>query len=163
MKLLLDLKSQQLSGQYKYFTRMSPTDFDNLLFQGSTIKVYFFTRLIVTLKYIIKFLLNLPVNTSTAFIYKEMKIKDFKFNYNLSVLIDLYQHKNLIPQTDHDHNTRYKRNINICLPNLNKVFGQKSILNTGLNLCRSLNINIQHFKDVKIFKSCIKQLNLFSL
>ncbi|XP_022177570.1 uncharacterized protein LOC111038674 [Myzus persicae] len=31
MEILLDLKSQQISGQYKIFTRMSPTDFENLL------------------------------------------------------------------------------------------------------------------------------------
>jgi len=31
IQLLLDLKSQQISGQYKHFTRMTPTDFENLL------------------------------------------------------------------------------------------------------------------------------------
>jgi len=31
MEILLDLKSQKISGQYKNFTRMSPTDFENLL------------------------------------------------------------------------------------------------------------------------------------
>lgn len=30
-ELLLDLKSQKLTGQYKNFTRMSPSDFENLL------------------------------------------------------------------------------------------------------------------------------------
>ncbi|CAH1966399.1 unnamed protein product [Acanthoscelides obtectus] len=27
----MDLKSQEISGQYKNFTRMTPTDFENLL------------------------------------------------------------------------------------------------------------------------------------
>lgn len=30
-KLLIDLKSQEISGQYKNFTRMSPSDFEHLL------------------------------------------------------------------------------------------------------------------------------------
>lgn len=29
--LVMDLKSQEISGQYKNFTRMSPSDFENLL------------------------------------------------------------------------------------------------------------------------------------
>ncbi|CAH1976015.1 unnamed protein product [Acanthoscelides obtectus] len=29
--ILMDLKSQEISGQYKNFTRMTPTDFENLL------------------------------------------------------------------------------------------------------------------------------------
>ncbi|CAH1995141.1 unnamed protein product [Acanthoscelides obtectus] len=29
--VLMDLKSQEISGQYKNFTRMTPTDFENLL------------------------------------------------------------------------------------------------------------------------------------
>jgi hypothetical protein len=42
---MLDIKSQYISGQYKNFTRMSPTDFENLLsWIGSKIskeKTYF--------------------------------------------------------------------------------------------------------------------------
>lgn len=30
-ELLMDLKSQEISGQYKNFCRMSPSDFENLL------------------------------------------------------------------------------------------------------------------------------------
>ena len=30
-ELMLDMKSQYICGQYKNFTRMSPTDFENLL------------------------------------------------------------------------------------------------------------------------------------
>jgi len=124
---------------------------------------YILTKLIVTINCIIKFLLNLPMNTNTELIYNEFNVNNFKFNYNLSVLVDVYKQKNLIPTLDHDHNTRYKQNINILVPNLNKVFGQRSILYKGLYLCRSLNINVKNFKDVKLFKKYIKQLNLSNL
>ena len=83
------------------------------------------------------------MNTSTELIYNEFNVKNLNFNYNLSVLVDVCKHKNLIPTLDHEHNTRYKQNIDKLVLNLNKVFGQRSILYTGLYLCRSLNINIK--------------------
>jgi len=68
-----------------------------------------------------------------------------------------YKHKNVISTLDHEHNTRYKQNINVLEPNLYKVFGQRSILYTGLYLCRSININVKNYKDIKHFKKYIKQ------
>jgi len=79
-------------------------------------------------------------------------VKDFKYNYNLSVLIQFYKHKNLIPTINHEHSARYKKNIVINLPHVNKVFGKNRALHIGLSLCRSLNINIDHFKSFKLFK-----------
>jgi len=75
-------------------------------------------------------------------------------------LIDLYKHKHLIPIFDHEYKTRFKQNINICLPNCTKVFGQKSTFYIGLQLCVLFNININNFKDLTSFKKCIKKLDL---
>jgi len=77
---------------------------------------------------------------------------DFIFSHNLSVLIQLYKHEYLIPTINHEHSTRYKININIDLPHVNKVFGQNSVFHAGLCLCRSLNINIDYFKSFELFK-----------
>ncbi|KAL4108197.1 hypothetical protein QTP88_018437 [Uroleucon formosanum] len=115
-------------------------------------------KLIVTINCIIKFLLNLPMTTSTSSIYKEINVKHLKCIYKLSVLVDLYKHKNLITLLDNEHNTRYKQNINILLPNLHKVFGQHSVLYTGLKLCRSLSININEFKNVLLFKNYVLKI-----
>jgi len=47
--------------------------------------------------------------------------------------MQLYKHKNLIPTINHKHSTRYKKkNININLPKVNKVFGKNSALHIGL-------------------------------
>lgn len=59
-------------------------------------------------------------------------MKDFKLNYNLSVLIPLHKHKHLIPTIYHEHSTRYKKNINIHLLHVKKVFDQNNVLHTGL-------------------------------
>jgi len=48
----------------------------------------------------------------------------------------------------------YKRNINIHLPHVNKVFGRNSVFHTGLSLCRSLNINIDKLPTSKV-SSCL--------
>lgn len=58
----------------------------------------------------------------------------------------LFKHKNLIQTIYHEHSTRYKKNININLSHVNKVFGKNSVLHIGLSLCRSLNINIDNSK-----------------
>jgi len=78
----------------------------------------------------------------------------------LCVLKDLYKHKNVIPIFDHEHKTRFKQNINICLPYCIKVFGQKSTLYIGLHICVSFNINIINFKNLTTFKKYIKKLDL---
>jgi len=121
------------------------------------------SKLIVTINGIIKFLLNLPMITSTSLIYKEFNVKHLICIYKSSVLVDLYKHKKLITLLDHEHNTRYKKNINILLPNLNKVFGQHSILYIGLGLCSSLNININNFENGLLFKNYVKHLDLSTI
>jgi len=85
------------------------------------------SSLITTINCIIKYLLFLPIQTSSILIYKELEVKDFKCNYNLSVLIQLYKHKHLIPTINYEHSTRYKKNIKINLPHVNKVFGKNSV------------------------------------
>jgi len=118
------------------------------------------SRLLTTINCIIKYLLNLSFQTSTTVIYKELKVKDFRYIFNFNTLIVLYKNKNLIIPFDHDHYTRYKHNINICLPNYSKVFGQMSVLYNGLKLCQTLNINISHFDNLKSFKKYVKNLDL---
>lgn len=66
------------------------------------------SRLIVTINCNIKFLVHLPMTTNTFTIYKEIKVKHLKCIYKLSVLVELYKHKNVITLLDHVHNTRYK-------------------------------------------------------
>lgn len=61
------------------------------------------------------------MKTSTVLINNETEVKVFKLNYNLSILVDLYKHTNLIPLLDHEHYSRYKQNI--FLPNLKKLYG----------------------------------------
>lgn len=78
----------------------------------------------------------------------------------MSVLIDLYKHKHLIPIFNHNHTTRFKQNINISLPNCTKVFGKRSTFYIDLHLCVSLNINIKNFKNLYTFKNYKKKLNL---
>jgi len=85
---------------------------------------------------------------------------DFRHIFNFNTLVLLYKNKHLIISFDRDHYTRYKYNINICLPNYNKVFGQKSVLYNGLKLCQTLNINISHFNNLKAFKKYVKNLDL---
>jgi len=51
------------------------------------------SRLIVTINGIVKFLLNLPMTTSTSSIYKGINVKHLKCIYKLSVLVDLYKLK----------------------------------------------------------------------
>lgn len=118
------------------------------------------SRLLTTINCIIKYLLNLSFQTSTTLIYKELKIKDFRHIFNFNTLVVLYKNKNVIMSFDHDHYTRYKHNINICLPNYTKVFGQMSVLYKGLKLCQTLNINISHFNNLKSFKKYVNNLDL---
>jgi len=52
------------------------------------------------------------------------------FINNLSVLVRLYNHNHLILALGHEHNLRYKKNVNIhdnilCLPNFKKVFDKE--------------------------------------
>lgn len=56
-----------------------------------------------------------------------MIVKNLKFTYNLSTLIELCKQKLLILFSDHQYNIRYKK-PNVCilyLPNI--VFGHKYI------------------------------------
>lgn len=62
-------------------------------------------------------------------------MKDFKFSYNLSVLIQYNKHiKHLIPIINNEHSSRYKKNIHINVSHFKKVFGQSNILYIGLSL-----------------------------
>jgi len=54
--------------------------------------------------------------------------------YNLGVLVDFYKHKYSIPVTDHEYNTKYDQNVNLRLLNCHKVFRQKTVLYTSLDL-----------------------------
>jgi len=55
---------------------------------------------------------------------------------------------------------RYKHNINICLPSYNKVFGKMNVLQNGIKLCQTLNINTDNFCSLKCFKSYVKSIDL---
>jgi hypothetical protein len=118
------------------------------------------SRLLTTINCIIKYLLNLSFQTSTTLINKELKVSDFRHIFNFYTLVELYKNKHLIIPFDHDHYNRYKQNINICLPHYNKAFDQMSVLYNGLKLCQTLNININHFSNLKSFKNYVKSLDL---
>jgi len=77
----------------------------------------------------------------------------------LSVLIDLYKHKHLIPIFDHDIKLGLNK-ILIYAYQIALVFGQKSTFYIGLHLCVSFNINMNDFKNLPTFKKYIKNLNL---
>lgn len=114
----------------------------------------------VTINGINKYLLNLPLQTNTILIYEKLNVNNFKVVYNQAVLVHLFKHKHLIPVSDHDHNTRYKQNVNIRLFKCQKAYGQKSVLYTGLNLCPVLNININQFENLKSFKTYLRHVDL---
>jgi len=75
----------------------------------------------VTINVVIKFLLNLPIETKTILIYEKLNINNFKIIYNQAAFVDLYKHKHLVPVSDHENNTRYKQNVNIRLLKCQKV------------------------------------------
>jgi len=77
--------------------------------------------------------------------------------------MDLFKHKHLIPVSNHEHNTGYKQNVNIRLLKCQKVFRQKSVLYTGLDLCRLLNINMNQFDNLKTFKAYLRHIDLSKL
>lgn len=58
---------------------------------------------IVTVIYIINYFLNLLIQTNTTTIYKGFNVNDFKYIYNLFVLIQLHKYKHLIPIFNHEH------------------------------------------------------------
>jgi len=99
-------------------------------------------------------------------IYEKPNVINFKIIYNQAILVDLYKYKHLIPvwlYQDHEHNTGYKQNVNICLLKCQKVFRQKRILYTGLDLCRWFNININQFDNLKSFKTYPKYMNFLKI
>jgi len=65
-------------------------------------------KLKVTINGVIKYLLNLPLQTNYILIYEKLNVNNFKVVYNQAVLVNLFKHKHLIPVSDHEHNTRYK-------------------------------------------------------
>lgn len=96
------------------------------------------------------------MQTNTILIYEKLNVNNFKVVYNQAVLFDLFKHKYLIPVSEHNYDTRYKQNVNIRLLKCQKAFRQKSVLYTGLNLCRLLNININQFDSLKSFKTYLR-------
>lgn len=74
------------------------------------------------------------------------------------MILILYIHKQLIFISDHEHKTRFKQSINICLPNYSKVYEQKSVFYIDLKLC--INLNIYSFNNLFTFKKHIKLFNL---
>jgi len=117
----------------------------------------------VTINGIIKYLLNLPMQTNTTLIYEKLNVNNFKVVFNQAVLVDLFKHKHLIPVSDHDHDTKYKQNVNIRLLKCQKAFRQRSVLYTDLNLCRLLNININQLDTLKSFKTYLSHADLLKI
>lgn len=97
---------------------------------------------------------------NSILIYEKLNVNNFKVVYNQAVLVNLFKHKHLIPVSDHEHNTRFKQNVNIRLLKCQKVFSQKSVLYTGLDLCRLLNININQYNNLISFKTYLKHIDL---
>lgn len=118
------------------------------------------SKLNVTINCVIKDLLNLSKQTNTFLIYGKLNVSNFKIVYYQAVLVDLFKHKHLISVSDHEDNTKYKQNVNIRLLKCQKVFRQKSIFYTGLNLCYLLNINKNQFNNLKSFKTNLKHIDL---
>jgi hypothetical protein len=93
---------------------------------SNTKKVYKFIINII-LK-IIKYLLDISMQTSTTIIYNKIYVKNFKYIHNLSTLIEFHKYKHLIYISDLEYNTRYIYNRNTCLPKFNNtIVGQKII------------------------------------
>jgi len=67
--------------------------------------------------------------------------------------MSFYRFKHNIASIKHSYCTRYKQNVNICIPNFKKQLALNSSLSTATQICRQLNINIYNFNSIYIFKS----------
>lgn len=91
--------------------------------------------------------------------YLELNVLCINKLYFKNILLSLYRFKHKLAIVNHSYNTRYKENIDICVPIFKKQLGLKSSVSTATQICRQLNINIYNFKNVCIFKSFLKTLD----
>ena len=120
-------------------------------------------RLKITLNRLIKFLLLRPVYYSNDSAYLELNVSCLQNLYYKNILLSLYRFKHNLARVNHSYNTRYKENINICVPISKKQLGLKSSISTASLICRQLNINVYNYKNICIFKSFLKTLDLSNL
>jgi len=69
---------------------------------------------------IIKFILKVPILTSTKFIYKELNVLDFDRLLCKITLLLIFKHKMYLPFSYHNYYTRFKKNVNTIVPNIVK-------------------------------------------
>lgn len=113
-------------------------------------------RLKITLNRLIKFSLLKPMYYSNESAYSELNVSCIQNLYYRNILLSLYRFKHNLAQVNHSHNTRYKENINMCVPTSKKQLSLKSSVSTATQICRQLNINIFNFKNVGTFKFFLK-------
>ena len=94
---------------------------------------------------------------SNDFAYLELNVSYFQNLRYRNILFSLYRFKHNLARVNHSYNTRYKDNINICVPISKKQLGLKSSISTASLICIQLNINI---RNICIFKSFLKTLDL---